>query len=103
MIDDSIIKYRDIPDRITNILCSEVKERDVTKNFWKIRLVNPTANEIIEPLNRVLNQGFLVKRSPLVLARNEINIAMKGANKNATAKFKASETDTSMVFVFFDG
>ena len=103
MIDDSIIKYRDIPDRITNILCSEVKERDVVKNFWKIRLVNPTANEIIEPLNRVLNHGLRFKRSPPMLAKNDVNIAMKGANKDATAKFKASETDTSMVFVFFDG
>jgi hypothetical protein len=45
----------------------------------------------------------LAKRSAPILARNEINIAMRGVNRNATAKFKANETDTSAVSVFRDG
>jgi hypothetical protein len=102
-IDELIIKYKNIPDKITKILCSEVKEIELIKNFWNIKLVTPTVNEIIEPLNRVLNQDFWSKRSAPILARNEINIAMRGVNRNATAKFKANETDTSAVSVFRDG
>jgi len=85
------------------ILYVEVKGRSVLKNFWKIKLVSPTVKEIIDALKSVLNHCFFDKESPNVLAINAIRIALNGVNKKATAKSKASDTETSAVPVLLDG
>lgn len=85
------------------ILYAEEKGRFVLKNLWKIILVSPTVKEIIDALKSVLNHCFFDKESPKVLATNAIKTALNGVNKKATAKSKASDTETSAVPVLLDG